>query len=42
MRFFVEFKSIFIGNDVLKENEEHANIVVATTMLNIFITAVII
>ena len=41
-KFFAEFKSIFTGKDVLKENEEHANIVVATTMLNIFITAGII
>ena len=42
MKFFAEFKSIFTGEDVLKENEEHANIVVATTMLNIFITAIVI
>ena len=42
IKFFVEFKSIFTGKDVLKENEEHANIVVATIMFNIFITAVII
>jgi len=41
-KFFVEFKSIFTGENVLKENEEHANIVVATTMLNIFVLAVII
>lgn len=42
MKFFVEFKSIFTSKDVLKENEEHANVIVATTMFNIFITAVII
>jgi len=42
IRFFAEFKSIFTSNDVLKENERHANIVVAATMFNIFITAVII
>lgn len=41
-KFFVEFKSIFTGEDVLKENERHANIVVATVMFNIFILAVII
>ena len=40
--FFVEFRSIFSGNDVLKENEEHANVVVATTMFNIFILTIII
>lgn len=42
IKFFAGFKSIFTGKDVLKENEEHANIVVATTMLNIFITAILI
>ena len=31
-RRFAEFKSIFFTKDVLKENESHANIVVATTM----------
>ena len=41
-KFFVEFKSIFTGEDVLKENERHANIVVATIMFNIFILAVLI
>ena len=30
------FKSIFISEDILKENEEHANIVTASTMINIF------
>ena len=33
---FAEFKSIFISEDLLKENEEHANIVTASTMLNLF------
>ncbi|SEP89961.1 Serine phosphatase RsbU, regulator of sigma subunit [Lachnospiraceae bacterium RM5] len=41
-KFFVEFKSIFTGEDVLKENEIHANIIVATIMFNIFILAVLI
>ena len=36
-KMFVEFKSIFVSEDLLKENEEHANIVTATTMLNIFV-----
>ena len=36
-KLFVEFKSIFFSNDVLKENESHANIVVATTMLQLFL-----
>ncbi|MBQ9314141.1 MAG: PP2C family protein-serine/threonine phosphatase [Clostridia bacterium] len=42
IKFFAEFKSIFTSDDVLKENERHANIVVAATMFNIFITAIII
>ena len=42
IKFFAEFKSIFTSNDVLKENERHANVVVAATMINIFITALII
>ena len=42
IKFFIEFRSIFTSDNVLKENEQHANIVVATSMLNIFITAVII
>ena len=33
---FREFKSIFISEDLLKENEQHANIVTASTMLNLF------
>lgn len=33
---FVNFKSIFVSEDILKENEEHANIVTASTMLNLF------
>ena len=40
IKWFYEFKSIFVGEDVLKENEEHANIVVAATMLNTFVLAV--
>lgn len=40
--FFVEFKSIFSGSNVLKENEEHANVVTATVMMNLFFMAVII
>lgn len=35
-KMFSEFRSIFISEDLLKENEEHANIVTATTMLHIF------
>ena len=35
-KWFVEFKSIFVTEDLLKENEEHANIVTAATMLNVF------
>ena len=36
-KMFVEFKSIFASEDLLKENEEHANIVTATTMMIAFI-----
>lgn len=35
-KMFTEFKSIFISEDLLKENEQHANIVAASTMINIF------
>lgn len=35
-KIFYDFKSIFVSEDILKENEEHANIVTATTMINIF------
>ena len=35
-KMFGEFKSIFVSEDLLKENEEHANIVTASTMLNLF------
>ncbi|MBR3152143.1 MAG: SpoIIE family protein phosphatase [Clostridia bacterium] len=35
-KMFVEFKSIFFSENLLKENEEHANKVAASTMLNIF------
>ena len=34
-RMFNEFKSIFVSEDLLKENEKHANIVTAATMLNV-------
>ena len=34
---FFEFRSIFVTEDVLKENERHANIVTGTTMLNLFL-----
>ena len=34
------FKSIFISDDILKENEEHANIVMANTMINVFLLAI--
>ena len=35
-RDFAEFKSIFVSEDILSENERHANIVTASTMLNLF------
>lgn len=35
-KLFNDFKSVFITQDVLKENEEHANIVTATAMVNNF------
>ena len=38
---FSEFKSVFVTEDLLKENEEHANIVTATTMLNLFLVILI-
>ena len=38
---FSEFKSIFVTEDLLKENEQHANIVTATTMLNLFLVILI-
>ena len=40
-KLFSEFKSIFVTNDLLKENEQHANIVTATTMLNLFLVIII-
>ncbi len=30
------FRSVFVSEDLFKENEEHANIVTASTMLNVF------
>ena len=38
---FNEFKSIFVSDDLLKENEEHANVVTASTMFNVFWICVI-
>ena len=40
-KLFSEFKSVFVTEDVIKENESHANIVTATTMLHIYIIALI-
>ena len=40
-KFFVEFRSIFTSEDVLKENEEHANTVTASTMFNLFLFGLI-
>ena len=40
-KMFFEFKSIFVTEDLLKENEEHANIVTAATMLNLFLVILI-
>ena len=39
---FSEFKSVFVTEDLLKENEEHANVVVSTTMTMLFIVVVIV
>ena len=41
IKLFKQFRSIFISEDILKENEEHANIVTAVTMLNMFIVCLI-
>ena len=38
---FKEFRSIFITEDILEENEIHANIVTATTMLNLSLISLI-
>lgn len=38
---FKEFRSIFITEDILEENEIHANIVTATTMLNLSLICII-
>ena len=40
-RFFVEFRSIFSTDDLLKENEEHSNVVLATSMFNCFIVLLV-
>ena len=37
---FSEFKSVFVTEDLLKENEDHANVVVSTTMTMLFIVVV--
>ena len=37
IKFLVQFRSFFMSNDLLKENEEHANIVTATTMFNLYL-----
>jgi len=41
-KMFKEFKSIFVSEDLLKENEQHANIVTAATMLNVFWLCIIV
>ena len=41
IRFFKQFRSYFVSSDLLKENEEHANIVTATTMFNMFLVCLI-
>ena len=41
-KIFGVFRSIFISEDIFKENEEHANIVTASTMLNVFWLCVIV
>lgn len=33
---FAEFKSVFVSENILKENEEHANVVTASTMISVF------
>lgn len=40
-KIFSEFRSIFVTENVLKENERHANVVTATTMLNLFLIILI-
>lgn len=40
-KMHTNFKSIFFSEDILKENEEHANIVTASTMLNLFFIGLI-
>ena len=41
IKFFKEFKSIFSSEDLLEENEQHANIVTASTMFNLFLFGLI-
>ena len=40
--FFASFKTIFTGEDVLKENEKHANMLTSTIMFNILIVQIIV
>ena len=40
-KLFNEFKSVFVTDDVLKENESHANIVTASTMIHIYVIILI-
>lgn len=40
-KLFNEFKSVFVTDDVLKENEYHANIVTASTMIHIYVIILI-
>lgn len=40
-KMFSEFRSIFVTENVLKENERHANVVTATSMLNLFLIILI-
>lgn len=42
IRFFKEFRSVFDSEDLLKENEQHANIVTATTMFNLFVVCLLV
>ena len=40
-KMFDEFKSVFTSEDVLKENESHANVVVATVMIDLFLVILV-
>ena len=39
---FVNFKSIFVSEDILKENEEHANVVTAMAMFSAFLISLLV